>query len=211
MLLSPHCCQDEISPPAPYPAFSPGALTASMPRGWRFFCSICVCEWGLLPSRTNSTEQFLPSPQEFSLLQRLLPVPETSETWAKLLHHREKVELDLKKTEMSPRVSAENRSWKERSFHLLSSAGQAGAAWPEPCGGCPLHPAQAGRSSWTPPGKGKCGNTFSNVLWGCSLLFSSLLFFPPPYFPQVLDPEVLKEDSGLQNLQASGESDFIAR
>lgn len=90
------------------------------------------------------------------------------------------------KTEMSPRVSAENQSWKERSFHLLGSAGQAGAAWPEPCGGCPLHPAQAGRSSWTPPGKGKCGNTFSNVLWGCSLLFSSLLFFPLHISPRCL-------------------------
>lgn len=45
-------------------------------------------------------------------------------------------------------------------------------------------------------------------------LFLAVLFSPvfsPPYFPQVLDPEVLKEDSGLQNLQASGESDFIAR
>lgn len=89
----------------------------------------------------------------------------------------------LSKTEMPPRVSTENRSWEERRFHPLSLSGQAGAAGTGVHGGCPSHPAQAGRSSWTSLGRGKYGNTFSNVLWGCSLLFSFLLFFPSPRFP----------------------------
>lgn len=73
------------------------------------------------------------------------------------------------------------------------------------------HPEWVGRSHWTSPGKGKYGNTFSSVLWGCLLLFSFLLVFFPDIFSQVLDPVVLKEDSGSQNLQGRGESEFISR
>lgn len=93
--------------------------------------------------------------------------------------------LILSKTETSPRVSTESRSWKERSFHPLSPPGQARRGLGH-MGAAHHTQHRLGGAAGHPLGKGNVGtpSAMSCVVVRCCSLFSCI--FPPSFSPRCL-------------------------